>query len=152
MRLLSRLVPCIMAVAAWGCLPGENDYSGFASIDSGGWAYGDTVELVPELGDSAAVGRIAIAVRHTNGYAYRNLWLEVTTPLGDTVLADTLNVVLADRYGKWYGRGVGVSYMASDTLPGRFCLTRGRAVGLRHIMRADTLHEIEQIGLVFIPD
>ncbi|MDO4319470.1 MAG: gliding motility lipoprotein GldH [Bacteroidales bacterium] len=149
---LTAVSACILAASLPGCLPERNDYSGFVAIDPAGWAYGDTIELVPELTDSAAVGRIAVAVRHTDGYLYRNLWLEVTTPLGDTVLADTINVSLADIYGKWHGTGVGVSYIADDTLPGSYCLTRGRPVTLRHIMRADTLHDIEQIGLIFIPD
>lgn len=145
-------VAAVVCACVTACLPDRNDYSGFASIDPTGWAYGDSVELVPELADSAVVGRLAVAVRHTNGYLYRNLWLEITTPLGDTVLADTLNVQLADVYGKWYGNGVGVSYIVSDTLPGHYCLTKGRAVRLRHIMRADTLRDIEQVGLIFIPD
>ena len=63
---------------------------------------------------------------------------------------DTINVPLADDFGRWYGRGVGVSFATIDTLPGSYTLLRQRPVYVRHIMRCDTLGDIEQIGLVFI--
>ena len=134
------------------CVRDNNQSAGFSAIPAAGWAYADTIALEPSLTDSVAVGRLAVAVRHTDGYLYRNLWLEVGTPMADTVLWDTVNVRLADAYGRWYGTGMGVSYMTTDTLPGAFCLTRGKPLLLRHIMRVDTLADIEQVGLIFIPD
>lgn len=150
MRRLVWAIVCVCCLTA--CLPDRADHAVFTAIDPEGWVYGDTLALTPEIDDSVAEGRIVVAVRHTDGYIYRNLWLEMSVPQGDTVIADTLNISLADIYGKWYGTGMGVSYMASDTLPGRYRLMRGQPVALRHIMRSDTLHDIEQIGLVFIPD
>ncbi len=152
MRHLTAIIALAAAAAMAGCMPEENSCAGFTSIPADGWAYADTLNLTPGITDSTATGLLAVTVRHTNAYLYRNLWLEVSTPQADTLLTDTINVELADNYGRWHGSGVGVSYMHTDTLPTRVCLTRGRPVRVRHIMRVDTLHDIEQIGLIFIPD
>ena len=47
----------------------------------------------------------------TNDYNYRNLWLFITceAETGEE-FTDTLNCVLADEYGKWFGSGWGASY------------------------------------------
>ena len=93
-------------------------------------------------------------MRHTNGYLYSNLWLELATPVPgtDSMRLDTVNIPLADVYGKWYGRGVGVSYVAVDTLAGTYGYDSARPARLRHIMRVDTLPDVEQIGLILFPD
>ncbi len=151
-RIMAAIAAATALTLAVSCDPPEPSYAGFADIPAAGWPYADTLDIEPVLPDSVAVGRLAVAVRHTNGYDYRNLWLEIATPMLDSVVADTVNVELADDYGRWYGRGVGVSYMTIDTLPGSYCLTRGRSARVRHVMRVDTLDAVEQIGLIFIPD
>jgi len=49
-----------------------------------------------------------INIRHTIEYSYKNLFVFVrqTNPEGQTVV-DTVECVLADKTGKWKGRGVG---------------------------------------------
>lgn len=134
--------------------PGEG--ADFRSIPPEGWAYGSEFEFAPtpQPADSRGTGRIAVAVRHTNGYRYSNLWLELATPVPDTdsMRIDTINVPLADIYGKWHGRGVGVSFVTVDTLAATYAYDLDRPARLRHIMRVDTLHDIEQIGLILFPD
>lgn len=97
-------------------------------------------------------GALALAVRHTNGYPYSNLWLEITIPQADTALVDTVDIRLADPFGQWYGTGIGVSYQRVDTVYPHINILPGAPVTLRHIMRVDTLAEIEQIGLIFTPE
>lgn len=125
----------------------------FKSIDSAGWAYGDTLEFIPELADSTVDARLMIAVRHSSAYLYENLWLEVSVPPlpGDSLgVTDTVNVRLADTYGRWLGRGSGVSYVKLDTLEGCYQVSRGEAIKVRHIMRADQVRNLEQIGIALI--
>ena len=128
----------------------------FHSIPPEGWAYGSCFEFVPapEPADNRGTGRMAIAVRHTDAYPYSNLWLELATPVAgtDSMRLDTVDITLADVYGKWYGRGVGVSFVTVDTLPGTYCYDIDRPARLRNIMRVDTLPEVEQIGLILFPD
>ncbi len=147
MRWLTALVAALLLTA---CVVTPDEQGRFVALPAEGWAYGDTVAFDSLCADSVATGRLAVSVRHTNAYLYSNLWLELTTPQGDSVRRDTINMPLADDFGRWYGRGVGVSFATIDTLPGSYTLLRQRPVYVRHIMRCDTLGDIEQIGLVFI--
>jgi len=126
----------------------------FKSLPADGWAYGDTLYYTPGFADSVGKARLAIVVRHTDAYLYSNLWLELSTPVegvADSMALDTVNIRLADVYGKWFGRGVGVSYVSTDTLAALYDYDKGRPVKLRHIMRVDTLADIEQVGIIFLP-
>ena len=96
-------------------------------------------------------GAIAVAVRHTNGYEYSNLWLELTYSSPDTTVTDTFNVVLADDFGHWRGKGVGVGYQVVDTLLRDITIDATSPIHMRHVMRTDTLADIQQIGIIFSP-
>lgn len=153
MRANLPVIICAAALSAFSC-GSCNDAgdAGFADIPAAGWAYGDTLRFTPDPVDSVVPGHLAVAVRHTGSYLYSNLWLEITSPVpGDTVLrVDTVNVPLADDFGRWYGRGYGVSFVTVDTLPSSYVFERGSDVTVRHIMRKDTVAGLEQIGLLFL--
>lgn len=147
------LIAAVMMFGIIACRPEITEDSEFHAVPARGWAYGDTLTFEPGLSDSIVEGRLAVAVRHSSAYIFGNLWIEVTIPPapGDSVAeVDTFNVVLADDYGKWLGRGSGVSFVKVDTLPGRHAIERGRNVAVRHIMRVDTVTDIEQVGIIFL--
>ena len=134
-----------------GCTSSE--HSDFTPLSPDGWAYGDTIRFFGSEADSVALnGSLAVAVRHTNGYPYSNLWLEITLPEADTVRVDTVDVRLTDTFGRWYGSGIGVSYQRIDTIYPAVSIAAGAPVKVRHIMRVDTVTGIEQIGLILTPE
>lgn len=134
------------------CRLRHNEYSYYHSFDSAGWAYGDSLKFSPEIDDSICTGVLAVCLRHTNAYPYSNLWLELQYAVDDSTTArDTLQIQLADEFGRWHGKGSGVSLQLADTVRRDFKLLNGKPMQLRHIMRADTLREIEQIGVSFTP-
>ena len=65
---------------------------------------------------------------------------------------DTVDVRLADTFGRWYGTGIGVSYQRIDTIYPSISIPVGAPVTVRHIMRVDTVTGIEQIGLILTPE
>lgn len=133
----------------------DNYFSSFTTFDGQRWLYSEpAVMRVDTLRDSIARGgTLVLSLRHTAGYEYSNIWLELSYPLTDsTVRRDTFNIPLADDFGRWYGRGSGPSLQLTDTLATGFTLRRGSTLTLRHIMRVDTLSNIEQAGIVFYPD
>jgi gliding motility-associated lipoprotein GldH len=140
----------LAALVAVSCESNPHETAQFHAIDADGWAYGDTLSFRSECADSIFNGRLALAIRHTNAYVYSNLWLEVTSPQDSTNSVDTINVQLSDAFGRWYGHGSGVSYVVTDTLPGRYTIPVDKPVSVRHIMRVDTLNDLEQIGIIFI--
>lgn len=153
-----------MAAALTACKPEFDDHSAFCALPADGWAYGDTVAFEVRKAAAPSHGRLALVVRHTDSYAYGNLWLEVSYPqrgtvrpdsvaaAADTLVRDTVNVVLADDYGRWLGRSSGVSHIVTDTLSAAYEYSDSLArVYVRHIMRCDRLPDLEQIGVIFIP-
>lgn len=151
-RLLQLVVTLVVMAVAFAC--STSDERGcFVAVDPSGWNYGDTLRF--DLGtaeDSVVDGRLALVVRHAAGYAYSNLWLEVSYPPSDSLKPDTFNIRLSDSFGNWYGKGLGLSYQLTDTVGRKLKLSAPATLSVRHIMRVDRLEDIEQIGLLILPD
>lgn len=140
----------LLSLAACGS---DEAYCDFAELPRSGWAYGDTIAFTPTaMPDTLSRGRLVVVVRHTNAYPYSNLWLEVAHTAADGIHTrrDTINCQLADPYGRWRGKGFGTSYQATDTLPLPVVLRQGQPIAIRHIMRVDTLTEIEHLGIILL--
>ncbi len=131
------------------CSPGHNDYSQFFDISPKGWEYGDTLKFFPQTQDSIVSGRLSIALRHTNAYEYSNLWLEIRHFNGNVTRIDTVNIEMADIYGRWHGNGLGASFQYELPLSNDITLYKGKPISITHIMRVDQLKSIEQVGLLF---
>lgn len=144
------LLLALITLMLFGCSERHGSFSSFERVDPQGWIYGDTVRILPEKLDSASSRRLSIAVCHTNNYPYRNLWLEVSYRSTDGelyTLKDTVQMVLADIYGRWQGQGFGPSYQMEQQLEPRLYIPDSTLVCVRHIMRVDTLKGIEQVGI-----
>ena len=145
----------ILLLIVPSCAIDRNEYSEFKDIPIDGWKYDDTLIFTPQLNDSVAIGVLEIALRHNNDYLYSNLWLEVSYCTAiDSMIAvvDTLNIELADIYGKWHGSGSGMLYQLSDSIATECSLKSGVPIKVRHIMRDDNLTGIEQVGITFTPN
>lgn len=148
-----------------GCSDGEK--SVFHNISPKGWVYGDTLDFdvanttvksgdIESQSDSTAsdstkllTGDIILVVRHSNAYEYSNIWLSLKYYTENAMVNDTINVSLADDFGNWYGKGMGVSYQYCDTVARNVTIDTSTPIKIWHIMRADTLPDIEQIGIIF---
>ena len=153
---MRRLLGIIMIVAAIGATivscSSERRYSRWENLPEEGWAYGDTLWLMPLdtmlLGNDSLVNRpLMLGLAHSNSYPYSNLWLEVTYHGDGYYYRDTVNVSLADVYGRWLGRGVGATFQHQVLLNRHADIDLSRPVEVRHIMRVDTLRGIDRIGI-----
>lgn len=133
------------------CEAPGNDYAEYADLPEKGWKYGDTLRFTPVHPDSLCRGRLVVGVRHQSSFPYTSLWLETTVEDGTHRKTDTLEIQLADSFGSWTGRGIGASFQVADTVAGSFLHRSGSPVKVRHIMRADTLPGVTQVGIFFIP-
>ena len=148
---LKALTILFILLSGAACVPDSNCYSQFYAIDESGWCYDDSLVFTPTIADSIVQGRLMIAVRHDSKYRYSNLWLEISHPVADTVISDTINVDLADVYGRWLGTASAVSYTKTDTITHNIKLLRDKKYVIRHVMRPDTIKNLERIGLIFEP-
>ena len=91
-----------------------------------------------------------INIRNTGNYRYQNLliYVDFEMPNNHTII-DTLNCILADKKGKWYGKGWGsiwsstIPYKANIRFPekGNYCIK------MNHAMRDEELKAITDIGV-----
>lgn len=136
-----------MAVMA-GCSGRHSSFSSFTDTDIHGWAYGDTLTFFPTGLDSADTRTLDAAIRHSGDYMYRNLWLEMSYRGSDSILRrDTVELELADVYGRWLGSGFGPSYQMQVQVGLAANLADSTPIHIRHIMRVDTLRGIQQVGI-----
>lgn len=136
----------VIALAMTLACGSDKETSRYWNFGAEGWPYADTLSLAV---DTAVTADIAVVVRHTADYEYSDLWVELTCATDSgPARADTFRIVLADDFGRWQGHGVGVGLQYADTLMRSATLGDSSLVSVRHIMRADTLPGIEQVGIV----
>lgn len=83
-------------------------YSENKGVENNVWKSGSKLVYEFEVSDTVNLYSFFLNVRHTTDYKYSNLYLFISTKLpdGQTGL-DTLELVLADKEGKWFGKGIG---------------------------------------------
>ena len=89
------------------CDPGRI-YENNTPIDPLGWQVANKIPFELDITDTLALLNFYINIRHTTDYKYRNIFLFVDTffPEG-TQSRDTVEIMLADTKGKWFGKGIG---------------------------------------------
>lgn len=146
---MNRLIVIILSILCLGaCVPGHNDFSDVKELDPWGWRYADVLTFNPVHQDSIAVVDIALLIRHNSTYPYSNLWLEIEYSRSDeSVIRDSVNLVIADKYGRWKGRGNATDLQLLDTVARSIRHKSGSPIRVRHIMRVDTLTGVDMVGI-----
>ena len=83
-------------------------YSDTHEMDNETWKTGDVVTFESYIDDTVSTNNIFFTIRTGTSYPYRNIWLFISTksPSGK-MIGDTLQYMLADEKGEWYGKGFG---------------------------------------------
>ena len=103
-----------------------------------------------QIEDTTAFYNFYVNIRNNTDYPYRNLYLFVHSFLpGNLTATDTIEVYLADREGKWLGKGLGKIKESRFFLKQHLIFPRkGRyTIQLEQAMRRENLPGIEDIGI-----
>lgn len=119
-------------------------------VPDGRWARAWQPEFTFDIDDSLAGHDVFIDLRHTGDYAYSDLYLFVTvTGPGLPAARDTVECLLADPTGRWYGDGLGfiksarVQYKLNKRFP-----RKGRySIRLEQAMRDEPLTGVIDVGI-----
>jgi gliding motility-associated lipoprotein GldH len=107
-----RLLP-VLAVALLLASCGEAPlYEQNQSVEGASWSASDVKSFEFEVNDTVSLYDLSVNLRHNAAYKYANLYLfiELKFPNGKRAM-DTLECVLADASGRWYGNsGLGDIY------------------------------------------
>ncbi|MCB9168730.1 MAG: gliding motility lipoprotein GldH [Flavobacteriales bacterium] len=139
----------LLLQACDGSLVYQND----TAIPEGGWSSTQRPEFCFDIADTLHAHDVFIDIRHTGDYAFSDLYLflDLTGPDGRS-FRDTVECLLADPTGRWYGRGAGlfadrskahVLYRSGNRFPrkGRYCIRMEQA------MRVDPLPGVTDVGI-----
>ncbi len=125
-------------------------YDSFESIPGSIWSYNKPLEFKVPMNDTNQVYNIYLNLRHKSLYQMSNLFLFVTTkaPSGDMV-KDTVEFILADPSGKWYGNGLGdlLTYKRIYKRNIRFGQKGVYTFDLQQAMRVNDLPHITDAGI-----
>jgi gliding motility-associated lipoprotein GldH len=115
-----------------------------------GWKSTEPVEFDVLINDTIALHNYYINIRHTTDYKYSNIYFFVDTwfPEGSKT-CDTIQVVLADATGKWYGKGFGKIKDAKVLIKSgvAFPVKGSYRFSIEQGMREFELKGIEDIGI-----
>jgi len=148
-KLISNILLVLATIFTFSCSTGVV-YDENRKVGENGWYKNDAARFDVEIDDSLATYDYYINIRHTVDYRYSNLYvfMNTTYPNGN-IGRDTVEFVLADKSGKWYGKGWGdvkdISVPIVKEM--KFPLKGAYTFQIQQAMRIDTLKEINDIGI-----
>lgn len=150
-KLLTRFLSLLIVVLALSSCGDDRIFEDYRGMKQLQWSIADTVRF--ELEAQPAKSKLIIAVKYTDDYDFRNLYVRyLLKDSSALVLENTLvNIPLFERTsGKPLGKGFGTTYTKYDTLP---IQTESdiHVVDFIQYMRVESLNGVEAIGLKVIP-
>jgi len=79
----------------------NNTYKNYYSFENGIWNTDSVVNFTFPINDTTKYYDISLKIRHTVYYEYQNLFLFL-----DNLSQDTVEIMLAEKSGKWLGNGI----------------------------------------------
>ena len=125
-------------------------YDRSQALPNTGWHKDSTLQFDTEVRDSIGLYNFYINVRNNNEYGFRNLYIFLSTslPNGNNT-RDTIELMLADREGKWLGTGFGSikdnQILVRSNL--KFPLTGTYSFEIEQAMRKDIIEGIKDVGI-----
>lgn len=120
-------------------------------IQPGNWKADAPAHFAFFVQDTVSGHDLMFNIRNDNSYPYKNLYLFVQTELPNGRLTvDTLECLLADERGQWFGKGLGNRYdnRFRYKVSTRFPVAGNYNLSVFQAMRDSNLQGITDVGLV----
>lgn len=124
------------------------DYS--KSIPDQKWHMDSLFFFEVPITDTISLHNFYLNIRHNTDYPYSNLYIFISTQFpGNSISRNTIEIILADKKGKWIGKGIGKikdnQVLLRKSL--RFPRKGNYIFGIEQAMRKTELEGIEDIGI-----
>lgn len=114
------------------------------------WSIADTLHFYFDVTDTINPYDMYINIRNTTDYKYSNIYffMQINFPDG-RFSKDTLEVFLADRNGKWLGKGLGKNKDSQILFRkrGRFPMSGNYQIDIEQAMRTEQLTGVKSVGI-----
>lgn len=145
--------PILILFALFSCEQEQVFFQKYLSLPKDGWKHQDTITYEFDSQDSLAKYDFNLTLRNQTSYPYANIFLFVYTEFpNDKSALDTLNFLLADPSGKWYGETSGTLVESTVTFKSKTSIPYNGHYKMHVIqgMREETLFDVNDIGLKII--
>jgi gliding motility-associated lipoprotein GldH len=144
------ILPAILALIFFSACNDNIVFEENHSVNSRGWHINDTLIFNYTVKDTTALYDLYINVRNNTEFPYSNFYVFFETQFPDgRVFRDTVEMMLADRFGNWTGRGFG--NIKSNSFHFRrdvwFPLEGGYTFAVQHAMREEAIKGISDMGI-----
>lgn len=122
-----------------------------AEIPKHEWNYNYQPEVEFAISDTVSPYNVFVTLRHTDAYAYKNIWLFLSTRQpGDSIFRkERFELTLQDQEGKWIGTGMSdiweVRYPLFTNI--RFTKSGNYTIRLQQTMRDNPLLHVMNAGV-----
>ncbi len=143
------LLALFVAIACFAC-DKTVFYADTQSVDEGGWPATQKLKFEINVTDTVQAYNFYFLLRHTANFEWMNAFFFMQTTFPNKEIAhDTLECVLADENGEWFGRGRGT--VKDNKIMFKPCVRfpmKGRyTFEIQHGMRELNLKNIKDVGL-----
>ena len=152
LRLKKFIAACVTCFLCFSC---ENEavYDQYQAIQNTSWEKNKEYYFTFLIEDISVPYDLTLEVRNNNMYPYQNLWVFCSEelPIGP-LKRDTIECMLADEFGKWYGHGISLFQSSFPIRSAYYFPVKGQyTFSFRQGMRNDQLPGIQEIGLRVLP-
>ena len=152
LRLKKFIAACVTCFLCFSC---ENEavYDQYQAIQNTSWEKDKEYYFTFLIKDISVPYDLTLEVRNNNMYPYQNLWVFCSEelPIGP-LKRDTIECMLADEFGKWYGHGISLFQSSFPIRSAYYFPVKGQyTFSFRQGMRNDQLPGIQEIGLRVLP-
>ena len=125
-------------------------FENYKAFENQTWNADSSVIFSYSVSDTICKNKVVIKVRHTINYGFQNLFL-----FAKTEKTDTVELMLANKEGKWLGKGIGdvrefeFVYRKDKVFPrkGNFTFEIEQAIRYGELEKIQDLNNIKAIGL-----
>ena len=150
LRIWSNLFFVLALLIMFSSCDPQRIYEKNIQVNPNGWPSGEDVLFEVPVNDSLMLYNFYINLRHTENYKFSNLYLFIETHFpGGSQASDTIELILADNTGKWYGKGFGKikEYQVLIRQAVTFPDTGIYKISIVQGMRDENLQGVEDIGI-----
>lgn len=149
MNSLSRI---LIALSLFAASCGKIDvFEKNVSIPHHEWSSSFKPEITFDISDTASLYNIYVVLRHSDAYAYNNLWLNVYTQTpGDSLRQQRLDLKLATDDKGWLGSGMDDIFehrILITSAPQQLSKPGKYTFRLENIMREEPLQHVMNVGI-----
>ncbi|MCD7936877.1 MAG: gliding motility lipoprotein GldH [Tannerellaceae bacterium] len=124
-------------------------YNHFESIDKSIWEKKKALSFIFDIQDTTQPYHVILEIRNSNLYPYQNLILGRQVIYQDSLLhQDTLNITLADQYGRFLGKGISLFETDYPLYRNHHFIQSGTyQLHFYHLMYRESLPGMHEIGI-----